>query len=341
VNFASDNWGGALPAVMESVVRHNSGYATAYGGDAVTMAVTRRFSEIFETEVEVHFVATGTAANSLSMAALARAGGLVFCSTQAHVHNDEYNATEFLTGMKLVPIPTPDGLVTPDALAEALALYPAGGRTGPAVALTLTNASECGTVYGPAETSALADQAKARGMAVHLDGSRFANAVAATGATPASLTWKAGIDIMSFGGTKSGCLGADAIVVFEPGRFPDLGVIRQRAGHVVSKARFVAAQFEGYFADDLWLTAARHANAMATRLREGIGRAPNARLAWESTANEVFPVLPKATVARLTQAGATLYEWPTDGLGSAESCVRLVTSFATTEEEVDSFLALL
>jgi threonine aldolase len=129
--------------------------------------------------------------------------------------------------------------------------------------------------------------------------------------------------------------------VFRPGRFPDLQPIRQRAGHVVSKARFVAAQFEGYFADDLWLTTARHANAMATRLRQGIRRAPNARLAWESTANEVFPILPKATVARLAEAGATLYEWPADGLGPAETCVRLVTSFATTEDEVDSFLALL
>jgi threonine aldolase len=341
VNFASDNWAGALPAVVEAVVRHNSGYATAYGGDALTTAISRRFSEIFEREVEVHFVATGTAANSLSMAALARPGGLVFCSAQAHLHNDEYNATEFLTGMKLVPIPTGDGLLTPDALADALAAYPPGGRTGPAVALTLTNATECGTVYHPADISALADQAKARGMAVHVDGSRFANAVAATGATPAALTWKAGVDIMSFGGTKSGCIGADAIVVFEPGRFPDLRVIRQRAGHVVSKARFVAAQFEGYFGDDAWLKAARHANAMATRLSEGINRAPNARLAWESTANEVFPVLPKATVARLEEAGATLYEWPGEGLAASETCVRLVTSFATTADEVDAFLALL
>jgi threonine aldolase len=341
VNFASDNWAGALPAVMDAVVRHNGGQATAYGGDALTAAIARRFSEIFETEVEVHFVATGTAANSLSMAALARPGGLVFCTAQAHVHNDEYNATEFLTGMKLVPMPTPDGLLTPDALADALATYPSGGRTGPAVALTITNATECGTVYGPAEISVLADQAKARDMAVHVDGSRFANAVAATGATPAALTWKAGVDIMSLGGTKSGCVGADAIVVFEPGRFPDIGVIRQRAGHVVSKARFVAAQFEGYFADHAWLVAARHANAMAARLSEGIRRAPNARLAWDSTANEVFPILPKATVTRLEEAGATLYEWPANGLGASETCVRLVTSFATTEHEVQSFLALL
>jgi threonine aldolase len=326
---------------MEAVVRHNTGYATAYGGDALTTAVTRRFSEIFERDVEVHFVGTGTAANSISMAALARAGGLVFCSMQAHIHNDEYNATEFLTGMKLVPVATGDGLLTPEALADALAAYPANGRTGPAVALAFTNATECGTVYGPAETAALAGQAKARGMHVHLDGSRFANAVAATRATPAALTWKAGVDVMSFGGTKGGCLGADAIIVFEPGKFQELRAIRQRAGHVVSKARFVAAQFEGYFAADAWLTAARHANAMAARLREGITRAANARLAWDSAANEVFPVLPRSTVARLEQAGATLYEWPADGLGPAETCVRLVTSFATAEDEVDGFLALL
>ncbi len=341
MNFASDNWAGATPAVMAALARHNGGPAPAYGGDEVTAAVTRRFSEIFEAEVEVHFVATGTAANTLSMAALARPGGLVFCSAEAHLHNDEYGATEFLTGMKLVPVAAPAGLMTPAALEAALARYPEGGRTGPAVALTLTNASECGTVYEPAEVRALADLAKARGMAVHLDGARFANAVAATGATPAALTWKAGVELMSLGGTKNGCLGAEAIVVFQPGRFPELGVLRQRAGHVVSKARFVAAQFEGYFEGDGWLATAAHANAMAARLSKGIRRSNAARLAWESRANEVFPVLGKATIARLRAAGAKFYEWPADGVGPDEDCVRLVTSFATSADEVERFVGLL
>ena len=341
MNFASDNWTGATEAVMAAVARHNTGPLPAYGADPLTAAATQRFSEIFEREVEVQFVATGTAANSLSMAAIARTGGLVFCSAEAHLHNDEYGATESLTGMKLVTIPAPAGIVTAAALSEALARYPADGRTGPAAALTLTNATECGTVYGPDQVGALAGLAKAREMAVHIDGARFANAVAATGATPAELTWKAGADLMSFGGTKNGCLGAEAIVVFEPGRFADLRLIRQRAGHVVSKARFVAAQFEGYLADGGWLETAAHANAMAARLSAGIRANGATRLAWESQANEVVPVLPRAIIAKLRASGATCYEWPADGVGDDEDCVRLVTSFATSEAEVDRFLSLL
>ena len=341
MNFASDNWAGATQAVMAAVARQNVGAAPAYGADELTAAVTRRFAEIFEIDVAVHFTATGTAANSLSMAALQRPGGLVFCSADAHVHNDEYGATEFLTGMKLVPVPSPAGIITPGALAAMLERYPPDGRTGPAVALTLTNSTECGTVYDPAQIRALTDLARARGMAVHVDGARFANAVAATGASPAELTWKSGVDLMSFGGTKNGCLGAEAIVVFDTTRVGDLQVIRQRAGHVVSKARFVAAQFEGYFADKGWIETARHANTMAARLSEGIRRSNSARLAWESQANEVFPILSKTIIARLRAAGATLHEWPVEGVGVDEDCVRLVTSFATSEAEVDRLLSLL
>jgi len=172
-----------------------------------------------------------------------------------------------------------------------------------------------------------------------MDGARFANAVAALGASPAELTWRAGVDILSFGGTKNGCMGAEAVVVFEPGKFPNIPAIRQRAGHTASKARLIAAQFEGYFEGDNWLKTARHANDMAARLAAGISQ--KARLGWESHANEVFPVLPKATIARLREAGATLYEWPADGIAADHDCVRLVTSFATGTEEVDRFLSLL
>jgi threonine aldolase len=340
MNFASDNWAGALPAVMEAVNRHNGGFARAYGGDDVTAAVTRLFSEIFETDVEVHFVATGTAANSLSMLTLARAGGVVFCSADAHLHNDEYGATEFLSGMKLQTVPALAGKISADGLSAAIAQAEAG-RGGPPTALTVTNATECGTTYVPDEIAALAALAKSRGMAVHIDGARFGNAVAATRATPAALTWKAGVDIMSFGATKNGCMGAEAILVFNREIARELQVIRQRAGHVVSKARFVAAQFEGYFAGGAWLAAAGHANLMAGRLTAGLKQSNAARLAWESTANEVFPILEKATIARLRENGAMLYEWPAPDVRPDEDCVRLVTSFETTEAEVDRFLALL
>lgn len=340
MNFASDNWAGALPSVIEAVGRHNGGFARAYGGDDVTATVTRTFSEIFEREVEIHFVATGTAANSLSMLSVARPAGIVLCSSIAHLHTDEFGATEFLTGMKLHTLPQVAGKLTPDSVATGIA-EAASGHWGPLTALTLTNATEYGTTYVPAEIAALTALVKERGMAVHLDGARFGNAVAATGATPAELTWKSGVDLMSFGGTKNGCMGAEAIVVFNRDVARDLQVIRQRAGHVVSKARFVAAQFGGYFADGAWLAAAGHANLMAARLTAGLKKSNAARLGWESTANEVFPVLPKATIARLRENGAMLYEWPAAGIGPDEDCVRLVTSFETTSEEVERFLALL
>src|SRR5690606_27431476 len=199
--------------------------------------------------------------------------------------------------------------------------------------------------YRPQEIAALAEIAKIREMAVHLDGARFANAVAATGASPAELTWKSGVDIMSFGGTKNGCLGAEAIIVFSHGLVPDLPLIRQRAGQVMSKARFVAAQFEGYFADGAWLRAARHANEMARRLAEGIrartSTTNSARLAWDSEANEVFAILPRATIRRLREEGAMFHEWPAHGVGPGEDCVRLVTSFATSEAEVYRFVSLI
>jgi threonine aldolase len=337
MNFASDNWAGATEAVMAAVNRHNGGFAPGYGGDPLTRSVNQRFAEIFEREVEVFFVGTGTAANALSMAAAGRPGGLVFASTEAHLQNDEFGATEFYTGgMKIVPVRSDAGLMDPAALSASIARY--GGRFGLPTVLSLTNATECGTVYSPAAVAELTAIGKAQGLVCHMDGARFANGVAALGVSPADITWKAGIDILSFGGTKNGCMAAEAILVFEPGRFPNLTALRQRAGHTASKARFIAAQFEGYFENGGWLQTARHANAMAARLTAGLSG--KVRLGWASTANEVFPVLPKATIARLRDAGAMFYEWPAEGLGADEDLIRLVTSFATSADEVERFLAL-
>jgi threonine aldolase len=341
LNFASDNWAGATPEVAAALARLDAGAAPAYGNDPLTAAVTRRFCELFETEVEVFFTATGTASNSLALAALSRPGGLVLCSAEAHIQNDEWGATEFQSGgMKLVTLPHRDGLMTRDALSAALTRYPAGNRWGTAVALSLTQASECGTVYPVDDLRTLAGMAHDAGLAVHMDGARFANAVAALGCSPADITWRAGVDVMSFGGTKNGCWAAEAIVIFAPEKFRDLAARRQRAGHTFSKSRFVAAQFDAYLADGNWLRRASHANAMAELLRVALRQ--SARPAWESTANEVFPVLPKATIARLRAAGATLYEWPADWVtvGPDEALVRLVTSWATTAEDVEWFLAL-
>ncbi len=340
MDFSSDNWSGATPAVMEALQRENSSgrFAAAYGGDALTAAVRRTFCEIFEREVEVFFVSSGTAANTLCLAAVARPAGVVLCTEEAHIQNDEFNATEFFTGMKLVTVPSLHGIMQPDALRSALARLPEG-RSGPPAVLSLTNASEYGTVYGGDEIAGLSAVAKERGMRVHIDGARFANAVAATGRSPADLTWRAGVDLMSFGGTKNGCLSAEAVVIFEPGAFPDIANLRQRAGHGLSKQRFIAAQYAGHLAEGGWLRTAGHANAMAARLQAGLKRSNAARLDWETAANELFPVVSDATAAKLRAAGAAFHTW--EELPDGEQRVRLVTSWSTTEADVDRFLAAL
>lgn len=343
MNFASDNWAGATPAVMAALTRHNQGFAPAYGGDAVSAAARQRFADIFEREVEVRFTATGTAANALSMAAVARPGGLILCSPDAHLHTDEYGASEFFTqGMKPVPVPSRFGKLSAEALRATLAAFPEGSRGRPVV-LSLTEATEAGTLYSAAEIAGLAAIAHERGLLVHLDGARFANAVAGLATSPAALTWQAGVDLMSFGGTKNGCWAAEAIVVFEPGRFRDLEVLKSRAGHTFSKARFVAAQFLGYLEDGNWLRTAAHANAMARRLADDLAGNGKARLGWPVEANEVFAVLPRAGSARLRAAGALFHPWPDSATptGPDEELVRLVTSWATTEAEVDRFVGLL
>jgi threonine aldolase len=332
MNFASDNWAGATPEVMASLARHAGGFATAYGGDDVTAAVIRRFGDVFEREVEVFFTATGTASNALSMAAC------------AHLRNDEYGASEFFTqGMKVVQVPCRFGKMAPADLEATLVHYTAGNRTGRPVVLSLTNATEAGTLYTFREIAALARIAKQNGMKVHLDGARFANAVAGSRTPPAEMTWRAGVDLMSFGGTKNGCWAAEAIVVFSPGTFPDLNVIKSRAGHSFSKARFVAAQYEAYLADGNWLKTAAHANAMAKRLADGITNGGKGWLSWAPEANEVFPVLPNASIDKLRAAGAMFHPWASDEAipRVGETMVRLVTSFATSEAEVEGFLARL
>lgn len=345
VNFASDNWAGATPEVMAALVRHNQGFSPAYGGDPLSVSVTRRFSELFEREVEVWFTATGTASNSLGLAALSRPGGVVFCAEDAHVYADESGATEFQSGgMKLIPVQSPLGMIDAGAFEAALGKHPEGGRSVP-VAVSLTNATEWGTVYAVDQVAALAGIARARGLKVHMDGARFGNAVAALGVTPAELTWKAGVDFLSFGATKNGCWAAEAIVVFTPGLLGDFEARRQRAGHTFSKARFVAAQFEGYLEDGNWLRWATHANGMAERLRVGLRASNVARLGWESRINEVFAVISKAALARVRAARGAAHEWPAEALaerpGADEVLVRLVTSWATTEDEVEGFLGVL
>ncbi len=344
--FASDNWAGAHPAIASSLVEHAAGYASAYGTGALDQAVDRKFSEIFERDVAVFFVATGTAANSLSLASVAKPGGIVFCHRESHVIEDECGAPELLSGgLRLFPVDGPRGKIEPDALKAAIGRFaPEFVHAGRAAALSLTQATEAGTVYTLDEIAGLADMARGAGIPVHMDGARFANALAALDCTPAEMTWKRGVDLLSFGGTKNGCWCAEAVVLFDPGRAKEFSFIRKRSAQLFSKARFISAQFDAYFRDGLWLEIARGSNAMAERLAATFRASRNARLAWEPQANEVFAILQRTAAERARHQGAVFYDWhPPHNLaadiGPDEQLFRFVTSFATTEADIDRFAA--
>ncbi|MCV0425818.1 MAG: low specificity L-threonine aldolase [Roseibium sp.] len=348
MNFASDNWAGAAPAVMSALARHNTGYSPAYGTDPLTDSVGQKFNDLFEREVAVYFVATGTAANALSLAAHSRPGGAIFCHRESHIQVDECNCPEFMTsGGKLVGIPGDGAKITPTALREAMTAFPHGVvHHGQVASVSISQATECGTVYTLEEIDAIKQVADARSVPLHMDGARFANALVTLGCSAADMTWKAGVDVLSFGATKNGCWCAEAVVFFDLEAARGFEYFRKRGGHLFSKSRFVAAQFDGYFSDGSWLATAAHANDMATKLAEGI-RAQGGRTAWAVEANEVFPILKRSQFEKLEAAGAKLYEWAAKDLpetiapGEDEVCLRMVTSFATAETDVDTFLETL
>jgi threonine aldolase len=347
MNFASDNAAGIAPAILAAIAGANDGAALAYGRDQWTRQVEHRFTEVFEREVEVFLVATGTAANALALAHSAPPWGAVLCHAESHVATDECGAPEFYGGgIKLIGLAGEAGKIAPQTLRHALDAGQWGGphHVSPA-ALSLSQATEAGTLYRADEIRILADIAHARAMVVHMDGARLGNALVRMNVSPAQATWQAGVDVLSFGATKGGALAAEAIVFFDRARAVHMQERRKRAGHLVSKHRFVAAQIEAYLADGLWLELARHANAMADRLAAGLS-AMGLDPVWPVEANEVFVPLPSAIHRRLEAAGASYYPWTADGLPSGmvlpgdKMLVRLVTSFATTADEVDRFVAI-
>jgi threonine aldolase len=336
VNFTSDNCHGAAPEILAALARANEGTDVSYGDDAVSARLTRRLCEVFEREVAVFPVITGSAANALALASLVPAHGAIVAHAASHIATDECGAVEWFThGAKLVTLEGRDGKLTPGAIETALARFEKGlvHHSQPA-AISITQASELGTVYRPDEIAAIARLAQAHGLKLHMDGARFANALAHVGCTPAELTWRAGVDVLSFGATKNGALGAEAVVFFDPSAAGDFTWRRKKAGHLISKQRFISAQLEAYLADGLWLRNAARANALAARLAQGLG----VETAYPIEANEVFARLPDTTVARLRAGGARFYDWepPRDG----RTLVRLVTSFATRDEDVERFIAL-
>jgi threonine aldolase len=332
--FKSDNTAAASPEILAALAAANHGPARAYGDDAWTTRLDAAFGALFDHEVRVFPVATGTAANSLALATLVPPWGAILAHEGAHVVRDECGAPEFMSGgARLLLVPGADGKLTPAALRTALADNPATVHTVQPRAISLTQATEVGTVYRPAELAALGALARERGLALHVDGARFANAVAFLGCHPAELTWRAGVDVLSFGATKNGAFGAEAVVFFDPARVADFELRRKRAGHLLSKLRFVSAQLLAYLEDDLWLRNASRANALARRL----GAAAGPLLRHPVEGNEVFIAADAARLARLRAGGFEFYDWGPENAGEA----RLVVSWDQPEGDVDALAGAL
>jgi len=337
MSLASDNVTGPHPAIARALAEAAGGDAPPYGADPWTTRLTARLCEVFETPVEAFPVATGTAANALALAQLVPPHGAVFCHEDAHINTDECGAPEMASGgAKLVALPGADGKLRPEALDSAVRRtgFRAVHRVRPA-AVSLTQATECGTLYTPDEIAAIAAVCQRHGLALHMDGARFANAVAALGLSPADLTWRSGVDVLCLGATKDGAWAAEAVVFLRPGLSADFAERRKRAGHLVSKMRFISAQLLAWLEDDIWLDNARHANAMARRLADGLARVPGVSLPWSTEANMVFPVLADPLRRALADAGHAMLDWPGDHPGM----VRLVSSFQTRPQEVKDLLA--
>ncbi len=341
MNFASDNVYGVDPRIMQAMVDVNQGTDVSYCHDDGSKAAEARLSEIFETEVKAFLVVNGTGANSLALSAMCPPFGGVLCHESSHINTDECNAPELFTGgAKLITLSGDGAKITPAAIEARLRYFVHGEHGAKISALSITNATELGTVYTPKEIMALADCVKPKGMKMHMDGARFANALVSLGCTPAEMTWKAGINVLSFGGTKNGGMLLEAVVFFDTALAEDFLYRRKRAGQLVSKSRFISAQMLAYLQDDVWLANARRANGLALKLADGLQQSNQIKLSNPVQANEVFAYMPRAAFEKAQEQGAHFYEWPMPDTPDNEVHCRFVLSFATSEKDVEHFVKL-
>ncbi len=346
MNFASDNAYGVSPEIIQALVDVNQGAAGSYGGDETTARLAERMCELFETEVAVFPVPSGTGANALALSTMVPSYGAVLCHEEAHINVDECGAVELYSGgCKLVGLSGAGARLTVDALQARLAGFVRGDHDPRRCAVSITQASELGTVYTLDDINAVGALCKQNGMHLHMDGARFANALVSLGCTPAEMTWKAGVDALSFGVTKNGGMITDAVVFFNTALAEDFDRRRLQGGQLIAKGRYASAQVLAYLENDLWLRNARHANAMAAKLSAGLEAVKGVRLHAQTDANEVFAVLPPGVHAALQGAGAVYHCWPPNPnsgpvpSADGEVLARLVTSFDTAEADVDRFLS--
>ncbi|MDQ7988343.1 MAG: low specificity L-threonine aldolase [Candidatus Dactylopiibacterium sp.] len=331
-HFASDNYAGICPEALSALLEANAGHAPSYGEDDWTHRVTDRMRALFETECDVYFVFNGTAANSLALASLCQSYHSVICHELAHVVTDECGAPEFFSnGAKLLTAASEPARLTPADVTRLVKWRDDIHYPKPKV-VTLTQATEMGTLYTPAQIGAISECARAHGLRLHMDGARFANAVAALGVSPADLTWRAGVDVLCFGGTKMGLPVGEAVVFFDRRLSEDFAWRCKQAGQLASKMRFLAAPWLGMLEDDVWLRHAAHANAMARRLSDGLAALPGVQLRAPTEANGVFVDLPAAMEAGLRARGWCFYNF-------IAGAARLMCAWDIQAETVDRLLA--
>ena len=333
MNFSSDNVTGISPEIMAAIAAANTGAAMPYGADEYTQRLESKFSELFETGVTVFPVATGSAANCLALSVFTPPYGAIYCHEESHINVDECGAPEFYTGgAKLVTLKGTDCQIDPSELATVLERSGAGvvHHVQPA-AVSITQATEAGTVYLPEQIAEIAEVARGNNLYLHVDGARFANAVASLGCSPADVTWRSGVDVMSFGATKNGAMAAEAVIFFKPELAETFRFRRKRGGHLFSKMRFLSAQLEAYITEDLWLKNAARANDMATKLAQGLVNLPLVKLCHPVEANELFLELPETVINAVLADGFKFYRWQ-------GNTVRIVTAFDTKEEDVNALI---
>ena len=332
--FSSDNVTGACPEVMDAIVAANDGIVESYGNDKWSLNLQKKLSEIFETDVVVFPVVSGTAANALALSVLSPAFGKIFCNELSHINTDECGAPEFFSGgAKLVTMTSDDGKINAKDLSQNIRGTGIVHLSQPA-AVSITQACETGTIYQLEEIKSIAETAHEHGLKVHMDGARFANAIVSLDVSPAEMTWKSGIDVLSFGGTKNGCLTAEAVVFFKPELVGNFPYLHKRSGQLLSKMRFVSAQLEAYISNDVWLRNARNANAMAKLLSKGLAKFPDIKLAYTTQSNEVFVHLPSSIIDLLNAEGYNVSEDELDG-----KSVRFVTAWNTVSDDIEKLLS--
>jgi threonine aldolase len=329
-SFASDNNAGIHPKILQAVSAANRGHAVGYGDDVYTEAAVRKFKQHFGSDVEVFMVFNGTAANCLSLKAATESYQAVICTEAAHIYTDECGAPEKFTGCKLIPITAPDGKLTVKAVSHAYHGIGDQHHVQPRV-ISITQATEMGTLYQPKEVRDLARFAHQRDMVLHMDGARIANAAAALGLTLREATRDLGVDVLSFGGTKNGAMGAEAVVFFDKTLARDFLYVRKQGMQLASKMRFISAQFDALLSGNLWRRNAEHANRMADRLKNEIGKIPQVKIVYPVEANGVFAKIPRQAIAKIRKR-YFFYVW-----NEEESVVRWMCSWDTTERDVREF----